>query len=70
MDVVVECFDQYFEYCYVDVGAIVIDCYGSLLLEEMLEACFNVDVVFFGVIGYLKYDNDFFVKVCLEQGLL
>ena len=70
MDAVAERFDQHFEYCHADVGAIAIDRHGNPLPEETLEACLNADAVFFGAIGHPKYDNDPSAKVRPEQGLL
>lgn len=39
------------------VGGSVIDVYGMLLLEEMLEMCKVSDVVLLVVIGGYKWDN-------------
>lgn len=69
LDMVVECFGYIFCFIEYDIGGIVIDCYGELLLVVMLEVCCIVYVILFGVVGGLKW-FDLNVMVCLEQGLL
>lgn len=51
------------------VGGFVYDVYGQLIFEEDMVKVMGVDVVIFGVVGGLKWD-DVFYEVCLEVGFL
>lgn len=69
LKVVVDCFNYIFIFSEYDIGGIVIDCYGELLLVLIFVVCQVVNVVLLGVVGGLKW-FDLNVRVCLEQGLL
>lgn len=69
MDVVCSCFDMCIIISYYDVGGIVIDNYGYLLLKVIVEGCEQVDVILFGFVGGLKWEN-LFLESQLECGVL
>lgn len=51
------------------IGGVVIDKYGVLLVDQILQCVCQVDVVLLGVVGGLKWDR-IECDICFECGLL
>lgn len=59
-----------FEYTYGLIGAAAIDETGDPLPQQTIDMCREGDAILFGAVGHPRYDNDPYVKVRPEHGLL
>lgn len=59
-----------FEFKFGTIGADAINKTGDPLPQETIDLCRQCDAVLFGAVGLPQFDNDPFVKIRPEQGLL